>query len=116
MLISLVRSVADVAAVVASLSRTLFVALEPTELAVDGDNSVAAAATLAVVVTTVCVPRLTVSFGAVGLVAGCEGDVSSSIDAMAEDEVVEEVDADDDDVGVGVVEDSFSVTNSSGLC
>lgn len=116
MLISLVRSVADVAAVVASVSRTLFAALEPTDVAVVDDRSVAAVATLAVVVTADCVPRLTVSFGAVELDAGCEGDVSSSVDAMAEEEVVEEVDVDDDDVGAGVVGDTFSVTNSSGLC
>lgn len=99
---------------VASVSRTLFAVLEPTDVAVVDDNSVTAVATLAVVVTTDSVPILTVSFGAVELDAGCDDDVSSSVDAMVEEEVVEKVDVDDDDVGV--VEDTFSVTNSSGLC
>lgn len=115
MVCSLVRSAVDEAAVDSSVSRTVFAALELTDVAEVDDDLVTVATTLAVVVSTDSVPMLTVNFGAFELDVGCEGDVSSSVDAM-----VEEVDDDDDDedggVGIGVVDDAISVSNSSGFC
>lgn len=104
-----------------SVSRTVFAALELTDVAELDDDLVTVATTLAVVVSTDSVPMLTVNFGAFELDVGCEGDVSSSVDAMVEEEVVEEVDDDDGDdedggVGIGVVDDAISVSNSSGFC
>lgn len=121
---SLIRSVVDVAAVVTSVFTAAF---EPIDVAVV-DNVVSVAVvvtiTLAVVVSTMSVPKLTVNFGAIELDVGCDGDVNSSVDAIAEEEeevVVEEVDdVDDDDDDVGVVvdddDDAISVTISSELC
>lgn len=116
MVCSLVRSVADEAAVVASVCRIVLATLEPTDVTLVGDDSVTVAITLAVVVFTDSVPMLTVNFGAFELDVGCEGDVSSSVDAMVEEEVVEEVDDDDGGVGIGVVDGVVSVSNSSGFC
>lgn len=120
--ISVVRSVVDVAVMVVSVSRTVFAALEPTDVAVADDDS--AVTTLAVVVVVVGSTNswVTVNFGAVEPDVCCEGDVNCSVDAMVEEEIVEEVDDDDDEddddgcggCGGGVVWDAFSVTYSSG--
>lgn len=114
------------AAMVDSVSRTIFAVLEPTDVAVADDDSVAAVAILVVFVVVVVVvvgstnSWLTVNFGAVELDVCCEGDVNCSVDAMVK-EVVEEADdddEDDDDDGCGgcggVVWDTFSVAYSSG--
>lgn len=117
---SLVRSVVDVAAVVASVLRTVFTTLEPIDVAVVDDDSVATTmATLVVGVSTNS--GFTLIFGAVELDVDCEGDLGSSVVAMVEEELIKEVDDDDDeddDDGCDddVVGDAFSVTNSSGLC
>lgn len=109
----MIRCVVDVVGVVASVSRTVFAVLEPIDVAVVDDDSVTTAV-FAIVVSTDSVSRLTVSFGAVELDVGCDGDVSCSVDAMVEEEVVD--DGDDDGGAVAVVDDAFSVTNSSELC